>query len=136
MFAARVLCWVLGAILLAYGVACLIDPAFITGPSGIEASGGARTELRATYGGIQIGFGLFCLWGGRGGAALPPVLLAIALVFGAVAGARGLGLWLDAVPGTFHVAALGFEVVSCALALLALRAARARPHLISPGRSG
>jgi len=60
----RVLLWMAVLINLGIGVACLVDPLGMLVPVGvgpIESPEGV-IELRAMYGGLEIGLGLFLAW--------------------------------------------------------------------------
>lgn len=59
----RVVLWMFVAINLGIGVGCLIDPIALLGPVGVVAEGShGMIELRAMYGGLECGFGLFLMW--------------------------------------------------------------------------
>ena len=77
---------------------------------------GAVTDVRAIYGGLQIGLGLLLLvhWRRR---SLRPALLLLGVGFGCVAGARVLGLCLDGATPLHS----GAAVVEALVALAALR---------------
>lgn len=119
--APRLLCFSIGSVLLAYGLACALDPAYISAPSGLQAPGTAAIELRATYGGVQMGFGLLCLWGAWSRPALGGVLLAMSLVFAVIAAVRAAAMLAAGAAPAFHIGALAFEAVTAVLAVLALR---------------
>jgi hypothetical protein len=54
-----------------------------------------RTEIRAFYGGLELGLGLFLLVGAFIRRWIAPALVATILAFGATAAGRALGLILD-----------------------------------------
>ena len=59
----RVLLWIFVAINIGLGIACLIDPIAMLAPIGVEAvDNRGVVELRAMYGGLEFGFGLFLAW--------------------------------------------------------------------------
>lgn len=73
-----------------------------------DASG--VTDIRATYGGMQLGFGLFLAWAARDRALHAAAWWACAALVGAVAVLRLFGLAVDGAPTGFHYGALGFEI--------------------------
>ncbi|NIR61683.1 MAG: DUF4345 domain-containing protein, partial [Gammaproteobacteria bacterium] len=59
----RTLLWILGIVFVAFGLAAMVQPSTMTDPPGLDASAlGATTEIRALYGGLQLGFGAFLLF--------------------------------------------------------------------------
>jgi hypothetical protein len=49
-------------VFIAYGIACFFSPGLPAGYAGLVMSNGdAFSEIGAMYGGLQTGFGLFCL---------------------------------------------------------------------------
>ena len=118
MQAARVFLWVVAAAFLVFGVAYLFAPASLAGSAGITADPGGLTDLRATYGGFQIGFGIFLIWSALAPARMPTALLATALVVGFVGLCRTVGLLVDSAPSSFHWMGLAFEVPITVLACL------------------
>jgi len=60
---AKLFTTLLGLVLVGFGMSCLVWPEQLLGPAGIEmTSATAVSELRSSYGGLQIGFG-FALFG-------------------------------------------------------------------------
>ena len=60
----KVILWVSAAMFIVYGLMCLFSPALPTGYAGLAMnSGDAFAEVGAMYGGLQTGFGIFCLLG-------------------------------------------------------------------------
>ena len=87
---------------LAFGIGYLLAPAALTEPAGFGALGpSATTDVRATYGGFQIGMGAFLLWSafssGRRGTEerFRIALVLVALSIGAVLASRAIGLVMD-----------------------------------------
>lgn len=74
-----------------------------------------RTEIRAFYGGLEIGLGLFLLIGACIRRWIAAALVAVILAFGGTAAGRALGLVLDAPQAP---AVLAFLLVEVALAIL------------------
>jgi hypothetical protein len=69
----------------------------------------AFNELRASYGGLQIGIGLLLLAGALLPSLTRPALLAQALMVGGLAAGRLVSLWLDGLPNGFVLMLLALE---------------------------
>ncbi len=111
----RVFVWIVATILALAGVLYLVSPATPTASAGISADASGLTDIRATYGGFQIGLAIFLVWCARSQVAL--ALLLTTFVIGAVLLSRVAGLLMDGSLTAFHLGALGFEVPTTALAL-------------------
>lgn len=99
-----------GLLSLAFGLAYLLSPAGLTEAADFGSlSPAASTDIRATYGGFQLGMGLFLLWSSRSAERYAGGLLLVVLVMGLVLASRALGLLLDGGPNDFHKSALVFE---------------------------
>jgi hypothetical protein len=58
----KIILWLSAVIFTAYGLACLFSPDLPAGYAGLVMSNGdAFSEIGAMYGGLQTGFGLFCM---------------------------------------------------------------------------
>lgn len=104
-----------------YAIACFIYPVEVVGRFtgyGLDAAAGL-VEARAMYGGLQAGFGLFCLLAGFRREWTQAALTAIALVMGGLVLARSAAMGLHGVVGAHRGAAI-FEGINTTLALLAL----------------
>ena len=115
--------WVSGLIFLAYGLVCLVDPAIPAGYAGFQLSGGdAFVEVAAMYGGLQAGFGAWCLLGAINSYYSRASLLSIVFVIGALAVGRVIGLsqGLGDV-SSYTYGAIFYESTTALLALLSLR---------------
>ncbi len=112
---ARAFVWVMAAIFVVAGLTYIVSPASLTQPTGISADASGLTDIRANYGGFQLGFGLFLAW--CASSRVPTALLLTALVMGAVMLSRVTGFFADASVTPFHLSALSFEVSITALAL-------------------
>ncbi len=114
----RFVLWALAVVFVAFGVVALIDPSAMTGPAGLDASApGATTEVRALYGGLQIGLGVLLIWSVLDPSRWASGLLAYGLLLGAVGDCRFIGLLLEGHWTGFHLFALGFEWITAVLAL-------------------
>ena len=110
-------------ILIAFGVACAVDPALparLAGLSILSADGYA--EMGAMYGGLQIGVGLFLVLGITNSRLTRPALLLLVMIFAPLAAARGLsGLRAEDAIGSYTLGALVFESLVAAVAALMVR---------------
>jgi hypothetical protein len=118
--------WVSGLIFFAYGVVCLFDPAIPAGYAGFQMAGGdAFVEVSAMYGGLQAGFGLWCLLGAINNDYARASLLSIVFVIGSLAIGRVIGLSQGLGDVTSYTyGAIFYESLTALLALLSLRAAK------------
>ena len=119
----KVILWVSAIVFIPYGLLCLFDPALPAGYAGLTmGSGDAFVEIGAMYGGLQTGFGLFCLLGALRNDYYRPALASLLLVVGGLALGRlySTATSVDAVGG-YTWAAMAYEFTTATLAGLALR---------------
>ena len=115
--------WVSAIAFIGYGVACLLDPGLAAGYAGLAITNGdAYSEMGAMYGGLQTGFGLFCLLGALKAAYYRPALMLLVLCIGLLA----LGRFYATVTGAESVGgytwgAMAYEFGTAILAAIALR---------------
>jgi hypothetical protein len=106
----------------AFGVSCLVSPVAMLNPFNIQLlNPESLAEIRAMYGGAQIGLAAFFLYASLSQALVKPGLLLAALIMGGFALGRLTGIVID---GSFQLVTLGslvIEVAICCLALVALR---------------
>ena len=122
---ARIYLRLMGAMSLVFGLVYLLAPESMTAPTGFGTlSPGALTDVRATYGGFQLGSGAFLLWAASDASRVRVALVVVALTIGAVALSRATGLLLDSSASGFHLAALATETTLTVLAFVALGRAR------------
>src|SRR5512139_306405 len=96
MKAARIYLYVTFVILAPFGVALLFAPDLLTLMAGLGLDApSARTDVRATYGGLFTALGCWALLGARREALLRPVLLFLLLALAMLATGRILGLVID-----------------------------------------
>ena len=118
---ARMYVRVLGAITVLFGLIYLFEPASLTLPAGFgELPAGGLTDVRATYGGFQLGMGAFLVWASLDVSRVRAALLLMVLSIGAVGLSRAIGLTLDGSPNAFHTLGLITEVSLTALTLFVL----------------
>lgn len=91
----RLLLWIAGLCFLGFGIAFLIAPLQTLGATGIELQGSlAATELRAFYGGLEVGLGLLLIAAARHPVQLRAGLWLCAASYGGIGSARLLGIAL------------------------------------------
>ena len=110
----------LGAFVLLAGLACLAAPASLAQQAGWSATPAGLTEIRAFYGGLQIGFGCFLIWCSREHTRTFFGLLVEGLVVGGVGMARGLGMLIDRSPTMYLLGNLAVEAATVALVAVAI----------------
>jgi hypothetical protein len=131
MSLARTYLRILGAMTLLFGLIYLFFPQSMTDPTGFGALGpSATTDVRATYGGLQIGLGLFLLWAAAQEARVRLALVLQVLTIGAVASSRALGIVLDGEASGVLVGALAFEIL---LTIVSIAVLRRLPHAMPSG---
>lgn len=109
------------------GVNTFLDPLAAMAPVELAVDTvSARNELRANYGGLQLGLALFLLAGVLRPHWQRPALLAQALLVGGLVLGRAASIALDGLPNGFVQGLLVLEVVTAGLSLLLLRAAAPR----------
>ena len=119
---ARAYLYFVGVMGLFFGLWYLVAPAGMTDPTGFGPLGpNAVTDVRATYGGFQIGLGLFTLWAAADPTRVRMGLVLQALTIGAIGSCRLVGFAVDGSPNGFLISAIVTEITFTALALFALR---------------
>lgn len=118
----KVILWITGLAFAGYGIACGLSPDFVAETVGYAYNNAdARIEAAAMYGGLQFGFGAFCIV-----AALQPRfyvagLLSIALLMGGLVLVRSLTLIGHAdAAGTYSYIAVVYEWITVVLCVIAL----------------
>jgi hypothetical protein len=116
----RTIVSIAGPLSIISGLACAVAPDTLLGMAGVSATPSGLTDLRAIYGGFQIGLGAFLLWCRSDPARTAAGLLVLGLVVGCVGALRVLGLLVDGEPNAFHAVNLAFEVGTAALVAFAI----------------
>jgi len=119
----KILLWVAAVSFAAYGLMCLFDPSVPATYAGLDIlSGDGYSELGAMYGGLQTGYGIFCLLGALRADLRRPALLSLLLMLGGLALARlySTATGVDAV-GSYTYGAMAFEFSMAILAAVSLR---------------
>ena len=109
-----------------FGLIYLFMPAYLAGEAGLSANASGLTDIRATYGGFQLGFGAFLFHCAFSQSRQRAGVLALALVLGAVGICRTIGVLLDGEFGGFHQIGLGFEITVTVILIYLLRTTQAR----------
>jgi hypothetical protein len=119
----KIALWFPGLVFTAYGLVCLFAPELPAGYAGFGLnSGDALVEVAAMYGGLQFGFGVFCLLGALRSELSRPALLSVVLLVGGLALARLYSTLIGSeAVGSYTYGALVFECTTTFLAGLALR---------------
>ena len=109
--------------LMVLGLAYFIQPHEMTNISGmLLMAPAAITDVRAYYGGLQLGLAAYLLLALARFDLLRPALSLLVLLYATLALARMAGLWLDGgAQQTFNLYAMLFEIVSAGLAFWCLR---------------
>lgn len=119
----KAILWVSAVAFVSYGVMCLLDPYLPATYASLQImSGDGFAELGAMYGGLQTGYGVFCLLGALRKDLFRPALTSLVLVVGGLA----LGRLVSTLTGTEAVGgytwgAMAFEFATAALSVVALR---------------
>jgi Domain of unknown function (DUF4345) len=123
MLFARIVLMIQIVALAGLGLAYFIRPEEMASFSGALLMGSAAvTEVRAYYGGLQLGLAAYLAMALTRLDLLRPALMLLILLYAALALGRIAGLWLDGgAQQTFNLTALLLEVVSAGLAWRALR---------------
>lgn len=101
---------IIAAILFIFGAIYLINPALLAEKAGLTADASGLTDIRATYGGFQIGFAVFLVWASFTRQFKAP-LIATLTVFACVGAARLFGVIVDGEFSGFNQIGLGFEML-------------------------
>ncbi len=121
----KIILWLSAVMFIGYGLACFFSPGLPAGYAGLVMSNSdAFSEIGAMYGGLQTGFGLFCLI-----AALKPEHYRSGLLLLVVAiGLLAVGRLYSTLVGTGDVGfytwgAMSYEFATAIIAGIALRKA-------------
>jgi hypothetical protein len=121
--AGKFILWLSAIVFIAYGLACLVSPALPAGYAGLDfISGDALPEIGAMYGGLQTGFGLFCLLGAIKADYHRPALVLLLMGIGGLALARCFWAFTAAGEvGAYTYGAMAYEYFTAIVAAIALR---------------
>lgn len=119
----KIILWISTISFVSYGLACLFSPSLPAGFAGLGIlNGDGFAEIGAMYGGLQTGFGLFCLMGALREELYRPALTALGVVIGCLAVGRLYSTLTttDAV-GFYTWGAMAYEFATAILAGIALK---------------
>ena len=102
------------------GIASILAPASVAQQAGWSTDGAGLTEIRAFYGGLQVGLGVFLVWCARSRERLMAGLLVAGLAVGGIGAARAIGLLVDQALTQYHLLNLGIELATVVLVAVAV----------------
>lgn len=119
----KIVLWLSAAVFIGYGVVCFFAPSVPASYAGMALnSGDAVAEIGAMYGGLQTGFGVFCLLAAINPAFYRAGLVLLVICIGLLALGRLYSTVVGAEPvGVYTWGAMAFEITIAALAAVALR---------------
>ena len=119
----KIVLWASGLIFAVYGAACFLSPELQAIYAVlIFSNGDAYAEMGAMYGGLQFGFGLFCILAAVKSGFFRPGLTLLVMAIGCLALARLYSAWdADWLVGGYTWGAMAFEFTVAILATIALR---------------
>lgn len=117
--------WITSALFVVFGAGFVIAPEqgaeFITGVG--PTAPNVLIDMRATYGGVALGMGVFLGICARRPSWVRPGLIASLLTIAATGSARVLGIAVDGSPNALMLVLLGAEIAASGLYVFALRRA-------------
>lgn len=118
----KVFIWLNAILFVLYGLAFMFAPQYLSMliTDAVPASSSALIDMRATYGGISLGFGLLLAYATRKVQTLEFGTWGIILVVGGMAIGRLLGIILDGSPNTTMYVYLALEIIVVVLAFVLL----------------
>ncbi len=117
---------------LGLGIAFLAAPTEMAAIVDLEATTPlARNDIRAVYGGLELGIGALLL-AALMSEDLAPALRSLLVIFGAMIGSRLLSLFVDGAPAQPGTLLLGLELAAFASAAIGLRSVGRRPRTPRP----
>ena len=121
----KVVLWISAVVFISYGLTCLFWPNVPASYAGlIMSNGNAIAEIGAMYGGLQTGFGIFCLLAALNPNFYKSGLVALVLCIGLLALARIYSTLVITDPvSSYTWGAMIYEFATAAAAALALRKA-------------
>jgi hypothetical protein len=119
----KIVLWFTAVMFIPYGLACLISPDLPAGYAGLGINNGdAYAEIGAMYGGLQAGFGLFCVLAAMKSEYYKAGLVALVMCIGGlVLGRIYSTLTGDEAVGGYTYGAMVYEFTTATLAAVALR---------------
>lgn len=118
---ARIFLRLMAAMSIVFGLLYVAMPGPMLDAAGfgaVLASG--VTDVRATYGGMQIGVGVFMLWAAGAESRVRGGLLLVLFTVGAIGASRSIGIMLDGDFSDFHLVGLVTEVSLSIMTLIVM----------------
>jgi len=114
--------WLCALVFLATGLVFTVTPESMFAAIGLDVPNGSPvTELRAVYGGLEVGAGIFlALCARRGGVAVELGLVLSFLMLAGLATYRGIGMGIDSPQVPLMSVLLVLEAAGAVLAVAAL----------------
>jgi hypothetical protein len=121
------LLWINSALFILFGICFTAAPAFFADfiTDATPATSSALIDMRAVYGGMGLGTGLFFGFCAQHSARIRIGLIASLLMLTAIAATRLVGFFADGSPNPLMLLQLGAELLFVVLFTIALRQARA-----------
>ena len=102
--------YVVAGFYLLFAILYFVFPAALTEPMGLTASNAGLIDIRAVFGGVQLGLAIFLWWSTQADDRIYPGLLVTVLLTGGIALGRILGIILAGEIGN-HWIGLVIEIV-------------------------
>ena len=126
---ARVVLGLYGAMFLYFGVLLFVKPTALSDALPVELVGPvAVAEIRAFYGGLEIGLGIFLLAAGFRREMLRAGLWLLLLISAGLTLGRSAGIAIDRAVDSFLFVALAVELAGVALSAISIRLTRGTPR--------
>ncbi len=127
MILAKIFISFIALVLVGFGVGSLLWTEALTGAAGISAVNPTGvSELRAFYGGLEIGLGVSLAAAVAGRWSIKTALMLVAVIFGCVGLVRIVSAISLGDTSTWTLVGAGFEVFACAIACLLMRSLNAQ----------
>ncbi|MFT6956178.1 MAG: hypothetical protein ACJAYC_001180 [Halieaceae bacterium] len=127
----KILLWISAVTFISYGLVCFFAPGVPAGYAGLTMTNGdAFAEIVAMYGGLQTGFGIFCLLAALRSEYFRAGLMLLALCIGMLALGRLYSFATGGNPvGAYTYGAFAYEMTTAILAIVAIKlSARVQPE--------
>lgn len=111
----------LGFVFTLFGLYSFVRPEGLADLVGLSFDAVGATDVRATYGGVQTGFGLYLLWSAADRLRFRAALITTAFLIGAIGACRAAAPLLGGGWSRFHTVAVLFELATAGLCLVLAR---------------
>lgn len=113
---------VIGVFMILIGIWSLISPQTVGSMLALQTDGiSGFNEIRANYGGMFVGFGIFFFYCAKRSGFHSLAWLLFGLMCGGLASARLLSMLLEGMPGPVHLFALAIESLCAVVSVIVLR---------------